>query len=193
MNFSLGHLIFALTFYSIKTATAANQISVPSTLLRISTAHFAPYMYQDNDSNFYYGIEHSLVQMISNELNMGLSFQTAAKRSDICNNVILKWDSKYFKKNWKFNYKRNVGFIHSISDICIGGIFPEANLWKHTAISFTYLSDDLTWCVRKASIIPKFLSLALIFSPEGWFVCFEYFGCFNDFYSQHPEKMSYLQ
>lgn len=58
----------------------------------------------------------------------------------------------------------------SISDICIGGIFPNVNLLQHMEISVTYASDDLTWCVQKAGIMPMFLAQMLsIATPESWF------------------------
>lgn len=61
-------------------------------MLRVSTTHFEPYMYQDNDGNFYDGIEYKLVKKIAEILNMELSFQSTSKRTDICNNVFLKYE-----------------------------------------------------------------------------------------------------
>lgn len=59
-------------------------------ILRISTKHFAPYIYHDDKQHFYGGMEFELLQAIANRLNMSLSFQTTSQRSDICNNVALK-------------------------------------------------------------------------------------------------------
>lgn len=59
-------------------------------VLRISTVHFVPYMYQNNDGSFYDGIEYKLVKMIAQVLNTSMSFQTTSKHSNICDNVVLK-------------------------------------------------------------------------------------------------------
>lgn len=69
---------------SLNTQTNANQI------LRISTTHFAPYMYRDENGRFYNGMEFELLQVIADRLNMSLSFETTSKRSDICDNVAMK-------------------------------------------------------------------------------------------------------
>lgn len=59
---------------------------------------------------------------------------------------------------------------YSVSDVCIGGLFPTEDIFEHTFMSVTYASDDLTWCVRKAGIMPMYLSQVLFMNPEPWFL-----------------------
>lgn len=113
MNFPLGgHLFLALILARIN-YTSANDLLIPQTIdineplssspnrnpnffkdlrmLRISTTHFAPYMFQDGKGgSFHNGMEFELLQVIAKRLNMSLSFRTSSKRSHICDNLALK-------------------------------------------------------------------------------------------------------
>lgn len=93
MNFLIGQLLLASIWWGSK-SVSANILLNPqlnaTQLLRISTAHFAPYMYQNEKGRFYNGIEFKLLQMIADRLKMSLSLQTTSKRSDICENVAMK-------------------------------------------------------------------------------------------------------
>lgn len=90
MDFRPRNLFFALISYKIIICASESLVSNPqSTVLRISTAHFEPYMYLDEDGQFYNGIEYNIVKFIGKELKMDLKFQ-ATEISDICSNVVLK-------------------------------------------------------------------------------------------------------
>ncbi|KAG4079216.1 hypothetical protein HA402_004591 [Bradysia odoriphaga] len=130
-------------------ADRAEQDPHYSNVLHISTAHFAPYMYQDGtEGRFYSGMEFQLLQVLADRLNMSLSFATASSRSVVCDQLIL-----------------------NVSDICIGGIFPKENALEHNiSMSATYASEDLTWCVSKARMIPMYLNHMRFMNLDSWFL-----------------------
>ncbi len=66
--------------------------------------------------------------------------------------------------------------VFSVTDICIGGIFPMDDIVKYSLMSVTYESDDLTWCLPKSKIMPKFLSAMFILTPAAWFAVIFGFG-----------------
>lgn len=49
--------------------------------------------------------------------------------------------------------------------MCIGGIYPNSVGLKS---SIPYTSDEFTWCVQKAKLIPKYLRICSIAPPEVW-------------------------
>lgn len=78
----------------------------------------------------------------------------------------------------KFNIECSIFIVllSSITDICIGGIFPSDGTLKHTLMSATYASDDLTWCVQKAQMMPMFLAQISAVEPAVWFLAFFGYG-----------------
>ncbi|XP_037033032.1 uncharacterized protein LOC119072018 [Bradysia coprophila] len=146
---SFGQSVWLLFLWSNVTESSANVLLAP---LRISTRHFAPYMYQNTDGNFYDGMEFQFLQRMAETLNVRLHFQAASNHSDICNDVAM-----------------------NIADICIGGIFPTEDTLKYALMSVTYASDDLTWCVQKARTMPMFLAHMRYVQPAVWFMGI--FGC----------------
>lgn len=107
MNFVFEYLFVTLVLFKISAST--NDLLLPTMsseiisseksehffkdetqILRISTAHFEPFMYQDKNGNFNDGIEYKLVKMIAKQLNRTFSFQSTSKHSDICIGVAQK-------------------------------------------------------------------------------------------------------
>lgn len=129
MAFSVKHLFITLILTTIR-STSTNRVLLPQVidvsnngttgkyadkhiskdkiqLLRVTTAHFDPYIYQDSNSSYYDGFEYNLLTMIANESNVTLSLQTALKHTDICNNVI----SKYTNRRRNIQKKNNFFFL----------------------------------------------------------------------------------
>lgn len=72
-------------------------------------------------------------------------------------------------------------FSYSVSDVCIGGIFPTETIFQQTRMSVIYAGDDLTWCVPKAGIMPMYLSQMLFMDPGPWFLIIFGYGYISGF------------
>ncbi len=84
MNFFYGYMLLC---WSAITESSADVLMDP---LRVLTRNFPPYMYQDNEGNFYNGMEFQLLKRLANMLNRTIHFQATSDHSDMCNNVTMK-------------------------------------------------------------------------------------------------------
>lgn len=67
-------------------------------------------------------------------------------------------------------------FFYSITDICIGGIFPTEEILKYSSMSVTYGMDDLTMCVQNAGMMPMVFAQLHAISATVWFLAIFGYG-----------------
>lgn len=52
----------------------------------------------------------------------------------------------------------------------VGGLDEDPNTRRMLSASIPYYQDDLTWCVQKAGLIPKWLNIFALFTLEIWII-----------------------
>lgn len=89
MKFSLISLVLFSLSIGTQTKLLKSKYSQPNhitvkndkiPLLRVGTAHYEPFMYQNHDGKFYNGIEYKLIQTIAEQLGMELLMQNSLER-----------------------------------------------------------------------------------------------------------------
>ncbi|XP_070507462.1 ionotropic receptor 21a-like [Chironomus tepperi] len=110
----------------------------------------------DDDDVIEKGLEVLMLKTITDGMDMNLTFQSInnerASRTITDNN--------------------RTGFYSSIlrrrADVMIGGLSENQISRKLLSASIPYYQDDITWCVAKAGLQPKWLNVFIIFNYKTW-------------------------
>lgn len=88
-----------------------------NSIIRVSTQHYEPFIYQDKHGQFYKGIEYNIIESIAKKLNKTVSYRVWKGHPRNYNPLLSKYKAKnhffYFlikKKNQYWIFKNNKNF-----------------------------------------------------------------------------------